>query len=112
MLQELWEAAAPGVMEVIAALLMFVIGWASLTLKTRLGLDIEARHRDALHSAVMSGVQAAMEGNLSGQQAADMAVDYVRQSVPDAIRYLGAPDGVLMGLAKAKLKDLDWGFAK
>lgn len=105
MLNEIWEAAAPSVVELTASILMLVLTWASFKARQLFGLNIEARHREALHSAVMSGVRAALEGNLTGADAAQMAVDYARSSVPDAIKYLGAQDGVLMRLAEAKMQN-------
>lgn len=62
------------------------------------GIDIEATHRDALQSALHNAAQIAADkllgGIVTGQTrggnnvrdiAVDMAVDYVKKSVPDAI---------------------------
>ena len=106
MFTEIWEAVAPGVFEAAGTLLMLVLTWASMTLKAKWGIEIEARHREALHSAIMSGVARAMEGGLTREMAIEAAVAYARQSVPDAIRYLTAPDGILFDLARAKLQQL------
>lgn len=103
MLAEVFEAVAPHLLEAFGAIVTLAVGWLSVTLKRKLGLDIEAQHRAALHSAMMTGAQMAMDGKLSGDAAKRLIVDYVRSSVPDAIRALSAPDGVLMRMAEAKL---------
>jgi len=55
----------------------------------RWGLEIEARHREALHSALMTGVKHALFEGLQGRTAiAKATVDYVHTSVPDALAAL------------------------
>lgn len=104
MLQEIWEALAPSVLEAVAALVTLMLGWATMTLKRKWGIDIEARHREALHSAIMTGVRLGMDGKLTPSEIIAQAVAYARQSVPDAIRGLGATEGVLADLALAKMR--------
>lgn len=104
MLEEIATALTPLILQGAAALLTILLAWATLTLKRKLGLDIEARHREALHSAIMSGVQAALDGTPPAKIIED-AVVYARRSVPDAIAALSAPDSVLRKLAEAKMME-------
>ena len=106
MFTELWEALAPSFIEALGAIITLMFGWLSVTLHRKWGIEIEARHREALHLALMTGARAAIDGNLSGVQARSMVMDYVRQSVPDALGYLMATDSVLMRLAEAKIQQL------
>lgn len=96
------SSPTPVTLDLCVALLTLLIGWLSLTLKTRLGLDIVARHRETLHSVIMSGLHAAANHDLSPQETVEAAIDYARRSVPEAITALCAPDSILRQLAEAK----------
>ena len=99
-------AIAPQILTAIGALLTVLIGWAADTARRRWGIQIEQAHREALHSAIMTGVKLALQRGMSGPQAAELAVGYARASVPDAIAALGARDDVLANLARAKIGDV------
>lgn len=85
-------------------------GWlvrVSLVAKKRWGLEIEARHRDALHAALMTGIRDALANGLTGQQAIDAAIRHARESVPDALASLKqATTRVVTSIAAAKLKEV------
>ena len=98
-------AIAPQILTAVGALLTVLIGWAADTARRKWGIQIEQAHREALHSAIMTGVKLALQRGMSGPQAAELAVGYARASVPDAIAALGARDDVLANLARAKLQD-------
>ena len=98
-------ALAPHILELIAGLLSAVIGWAAMAAKRKWGLDVEARHREALHSALMTGARMALDRAISPQGAADLAVGYAEVSVPDAIRALKPSREVLINLARAKVAE-------
>ena len=71
----------------------------------KFGIDIEARHRDALHSAIMTGVRLALVNGMSKEAVVTAALDHARLSVPDAINALGAGKTVLVNIAEAKLQE-------
>lgn len=98
-------ALAPHVLELIAGLLSAMIGWAAVEAKRKWGLDIEARHREALHSALMNGARMALDRAISQQGAADLAIGYAEASVPDAIRALRPSPEVMVNLARAKVAE-------
>ena len=93
----------PTLME--AVLIPFVIAICVRGMKT-LGLDMEAKHRAALHSALTTGAQLALKHQLTGTAAVDLILRYVVASVPDAIKGLGAGHDVMTDLAKAKLEQV------
>ena len=70
------------------------------------GVQVEARHREALHSAITLGVRRSLAGNLSREQVLQEALRCARVSVPDAVRALVKDDGILRALAEAKLRKL------
>ena len=65
----LLAALAPHLLELIAALATAIIGWLAAQAKARWGLEIEARHREALHSALMTGVRHALSEGVQGRTA-------------------------------------------
>lgn len=83
-------------------------GWLRLSVQTHryLGMEVEARHREALHSAIMTGVRRSLAEGLSREQILQEALNYARTSVPDAVRALVRDDGVLRALAEAKLREM------
>ena len=107
-LQELQPVLISG----LSVFLTLIIGLAANKAKVKFGLDIEARHREALHSALMSGAEAAFErGAGAGRDALiDEAIGYAQQSVPDAIGGLNPAKTVLRDLAGAKLGRLHLRF--
>ncbi|HCO90946.1 MAG TPA: hypothetical protein DIT40_08235 [Alphaproteobacteria bacterium] len=80
---------------------MAIIAYATRRISAWTGIQIEARHREALHSAIMTGVRTAMKGGtLSTEAMTDQAIAYARESVPDAIRALAPNNIVLRKLAE------------
>ena len=100
------NALAPHIVELIGAVLTLLIGLIAARISRWTGIQIEARHREALHSALMTGVRVALDRGLPRQQAVDLAVGYARSSVPDAMRRLAPAPEVLNNLARAKLAEV------
>ena len=99
-------AASPGIIDLIGLALTGIIGWAAAAARRKWGIEIEARYREALHSALMTGAQLAMKHELTGKAAIDLVLRYIKQSVPDAIGNLKPSPDVLTDLAKAKLEQV------
>lgn len=97
---------APSSVELIGAVLTAFIGWLALMLRQRFGIEIEARHREALHWALYSAAQLAMAQKLTGPAAINLIKGYVIRSVPDAMSHLNPSTQVLTDLAKAKLEQV------
>ena len=103
-LTELYATVLPLLLSAIAAWLARALITAAGEAKRRWGIEIEARHREALHSALMSGITAALNRGLAGQQAVDAAISYAARSVPDALAKLEPDAAVLAELTVAKLR--------
>lgn len=106
LLSEIYAAVLPLLLSVLAAWLAKVLASAANEAKRRWGIEIEARHREALHSALMSGIRAALNRGLTGQAAISSAVTYANQSVPDALARLRPDAKVLARLAASKLREV------
>lgn len=98
-------AVLPSLVEIASLALMAWLVRFSAFAKERWGVEIEAKHREALHSAILSGILAAVSRGLSGEQAVQAAVAHAAESVPDAIAALNPTTQVLVNIATAKLKE-------
>lgn len=94
------------VFEIISILLASMLGWAANTARKKWGIDIEAKHRAALHSAIMTGARLALQRGLTGQEAINQILQHVQISVPDAVIGLDARTEVLGNLAKSKMQEI------
>ena len=97
------------VLPIVATITTALIGWAATAAKQRWGIEIEARQREALHQALMTGAQLAL--TRLGPQASQAAlaaevIKYAQGSVPGAISGLRPTGGVLSDLALAKIATL------
>lgn len=78
----------------------------------KLGLDVEARHRDALQSALQNAAMLALaRAGVKGAIPFE-AVEYVRQSVPDAVRKFGLDDQKIIELIQPKVIAAEVGAVK
>lgn len=105
-MQSIITAASPHILELLGVLLTGIIGWAAAAARRKWGIEIEARYREALHSALMTGAQLAMKHELTGKAAINLVLRYIKQSVPDAIGNLKPSPDVLTDLAKAKIEQV------
>lgn len=105
-MQSIITAASPHILELLGVLLTGIIGWAAAAARRKWGIEIEARYREALHSALLTGAQLAMKHELTGKAAIDLVLRYIKQSVPDAIGSLKPSPDVLTDLAKAKIEQV------
>ena len=97
------------ILPIVATIVTAIIGWAAAQARARWGIEIEARQREALHSALMTGAQLALSrlGPQASQAALTAeAVKYAQGSVPGAISGLRPAAGVLSDLALAKIATL------
>lgn len=98
-------AVLPHLLEIINILLACVVGWVANVARKKWGVDMEARHREALQSAMMNGARLALDRKLDGKAAINLILSYVHSSVPDAIGALKPPARVLEDLAQSKLQE-------
>lgn len=100
----------PVIVDLLLAATLGTIAWFMRKLPERWRIDIEAKHRDALHSALNTGVGLVIDtvqkhpGVLAPDLATTKIVDYVNRSVPDALKKLGPSRAQLEEMAQAKLQ--------
>ena len=82
-------------------ILTIIINRAAGAFTAATGIAVEREAREALHSAIKSGIEAAIAGGPDAgiEQIKAHAIFHAQQSVPDAIEQLVPGDGVLDRLA-------------
>lgn len=98
-------AVLPHLLEIINILLAGLVAWVANVARKKFGIDMEARHREALQSAMMNGARLAFDRKLDLKAAVELILSYVRASVPDAIRALNPSGKLLEDLAQSKLQE-------
>lgn len=104
LLAELSAAVLPALVALFGTIATIIINRASNVAQERWGIEIEARHREALHSALISGIRAALSRGLSGDAAVKAAINHASNSVPDAITALNPASSVLKSISEAYLR--------
>lgn len=107
-LTQIYTQLQPALIDIVGVLIGAAILYVSNMIRQKTGLEIEARHREALHSALMSGVQAGLRAGPTAARDVliERAVAYAQASVPDAIRKLGPRDFILRQLAESKVNEV------
>jgi hypothetical protein len=106
LLAQVFAQLIPIILTALSAILTTVLVRGSAIITERWGIEIEARHREALHSALMSGLRAALERGDDQYDAITSAIEHATKSVPDAITALDPSPDVLSSIAKAKLREV------
>lgn len=101
---------------ILSAVVSLTLGIITILLNRFVGIKIEEKHRQVLHSALQSGIMAAINHSRSGTQdihsaddLLDFAIEYARRSSGDAIdHFRNNPElrGVLYDIARSKLEDI------
>ncbi|OAN71539.1 hypothetical protein A8B82_04455 [Sulfitobacter sp. EhC04] len=96
------EAVQTAILSLLGIGLTFILNRLSGTFQAATGIRIQEKHMNALHSAILTGVEAALvDGPEAGLEVIKArAIRHVNQSVPDAIKALVPGDGVLDRLAE------------
>ena len=115
MLDAIQTTLQPVIVETLATLVLAAIAWLMRKLPEQMRMQIEEKHRQALHSALETGVgyafdalEAALRTNptvAAGDAAIGTVLDYVQRSVPDAIKRLGPSQSMLQAMARAKINE-------
>jgi hypothetical protein len=85
------------IISVLGIFLTFIISRAAAAFTMATGLQIEAKHREVLHEAIITAVESGMKlGPEVGMETLRAHVfHHLRQSVPQALTALTPGDGVL-----------------
>lgn len=105
-MEQLWDTATPLLIDLLSIVLGAALLWATTKFTQRTGITIEAKYRDDLHSALMTGARLAASRQLTGAAAIQLALEYARKSVPDALSKLSPSPVVLKELAESKIQEV------
>ncbi len=88
------------IITVFGVVLTAIINRAAAAFMLATGIEIERKHREALHEAIKSGVESTMRhGAKTGANTVKAhVVQHLRESVPDALAALSPSDTVLTRL--------------
>lgn len=88
----------PEILAALGTLVTLAIGWAATKFSQLTNIKIEEQHRQALHSAINTGIQLALTkfgagGRIDVKNAlVASAAEWVIKSVPDALKWFGLDD--------------------
>ncbi|EGJ19631.1 hypothetical protein RSWS8N_15764 [Cereibacter sphaeroides WS8N] len=103
---DLLTALMPSFLDLAGVALTALIGFATVRFQRWTGIQIEARHREALHSAIMTAARVAVARGLTRDVATEFVSAYVRASVPDALKRLSPSVETLDALVRSKLLEI------
>ena len=110
MLDSIQAVLQPIIVDYAVWIALGLIGWLMRRLPERFRLDIEARHREALHRALDTAVGLIIDtaqrhpGIAIPDAAITRGLGYIRQSVPQALRRLGPSQEQLEAMLRSKLQ--------
>ncbi len=107
-----FDIVRPYLLEIAGVFVAAVVGWLATWIKAKLGIDIEARHREALQAALTNaaGLAIARAGDAAAaiklpaqaDQIED-ALDYVKKAAPDAMKHFGIGPADIREKLRAKI---------
>ncbi|HYG36111.1 MAG TPA: hypothetical protein VEC99_15075 [Clostridia bacterium] len=102
-----WESALPILGSILATVLSIGIPWALALFSKWTGIKTEDKHRQVLHSALLTGASWAV-ARFGGNAAQNLTaiIQYARQSAPDAFKALNPSNDVLEKIAAAKVEQV------
>ena len=90
------------ILELAAFVVSAAIAVGTFYIRRWTGIEVEAKHREALHEAVISGVESAMAHGI--EMGTETFLDHVkvhlRRSVPDALKWLDPLPDALENIIK------------
>ncbi|WYK06411.1 hypothetical protein DWF04_022480 [Cereibacter sphaeroides f. sp. denitrificans] len=100
---DVMTALMPSLLDFAGVVLTALIGFATVRFQRWTGIQIETRHREALHSATMTAARVAVAHGLTRDAATEFVLSYARASVPDALERLSPSVQTLDALVRSKL---------
>jgi hypothetical protein len=96
---------------VVSTVVPLLLGWVAVILKQKYNIELEAKDQTALHSAILTGITAALakvaNRGAPSSEIISQAIDHANASVPDALKRLKPSTEVLVNIAHSKMKLLE-----
>lgn len=108
-----FEIVRPYLVEIASVFVAAVVGWLATTIKAKLGIDIEARHREALQAALTNAAGLVINRAGGAARALNLpesnpllveGVKYVVDSAPDALKHFGITPAAAHDILAQKLE--------
>ena len=103
----IFGAWKPYITEILAGLVAVIAGWVLKLVRDKLGLDIDARHREVLQTALTNA--AGLVVNSLGGAASAVRLDVRSPALAEAVTYVlkGAPDALAhFGLSAERVREM------
>ena len=106
MLQDiLTSTLTPILSDLLTAFAVTVVTYLTYYVKKYIGYQIEEKHRNALQSALVRAGKLAVDSAIDGKINPRVAVDYLRASVPGAVRHFKVGDDFLHRMSIPAIND-------
>lgn len=102
----IWAAILPHLGELLGLIIAALVARAVVVLRQWAGVQISQRHADRLSAAIHRGALLALERQLTGPRARDLMLEYLRETVPDALRAVAPTEAALTLRADATLAEV------
>lgn len=102
----MWAAFLPHLVEALGVVITALLYCALRALRQWTGVQISQKHADRLSAAIQRGAMLALERQLTGERARALVIEYLRETVPDALRAVAPTDAALALRADATLAEL------
>lgn len=106
LLTAIWAAFLPNAGELLGLIIAYLVGRAAIAFRQWTGVQISQRHADRLSAAIQRGALLALERQLTGERARALVLDYLRETVPDALRAVAPTEAALVLRADATLAEV------
>lgn len=110
LLSAIWAAILPHLGELLGLIIAALVARAVVALRQWTGVQISQRHADRLSAAIQRGAVLALERQLTGERARALVLEYLRETVPDALRAVAPSEAALSLRADATLAEVRAGL--
>jgi hypothetical protein len=103
--EEFWATVTPALLSFLSVAVPAILSYIAYVVQGWVAKVKEGKDREALHSALNTGIKSAETSSLDSEAKVLYAVNYARKSVPDAIANLAPSPEVMTKLAQSKLEE-------
>lgn len=106
-MDQILDAFLPHAPQILETIVIPVIIWAAVKAGRKFGVEIDAKHRDVLQSALRTGARMALSQQLTGAAAVKVIMDHAQGAgAGDAVRHFGLDPDKLFDMGRAVLDAL------
>ncbi|MBL8560909.1 MAG: hypothetical protein JNN06_01395 [Gemmobacter sp.] len=108
----IWAAILPHLGELLGLIITALIARAVVALRQWTGVQISQRHADRLSAAIWRGALLALERQLTAERARALVLEYLRETVPDALQAVAPSETALSLRADATIAEVRAGLLR